>query len=224
MRTPVLFIHGTRTSSRIWKEQEEFLRSKGHEVASIDLPAHGVNTDQTFSLQGSYDLIAESIARFDTPPVLVGMSLGGYVALGYAAAPGALESPIAGLVVSACSTETKGKWVALYGKILRRLPLKTKLTEHGLLSWGVVSDMLAEVSQMSLIQNLKRVNVPLWVVNGRWDILRMGEFMSFRAANQQFTRKFIIANTGHDVNYNTHAYNRVLQGFLAHLQRSVSPV
>lgn len=219
---PVVFIHGTRTSSLIWAEQEVFLREQGHEVVAVDLPGHGANMHLPFTLQGSYDVISAAVDTFDTPPVLVGMSLGGYIALGYAASPAGQDAKLSGLVVSACSTETKGAWVNLYGKILRRLPLKTKLTEHGLLSWSVVSDMLAEVSQMSLIQNLKQISVPLWVVNGQWDILRLGEFMSFKAANRNFTRKFIVANIGHDVNYNTHAYNKILQRFLVALPRTVS--
>ena len=62
------------------------MRQLGHPCATVDLPGHGASTDPRFSVRAAFDAIDEAVQGFDTPPLLVGLSLGGYTSLAYAAA------------------------------------------------------------------------------------------------------------------------------------------
>jgi pimeloyl-ACP methyl ester carboxylesterase len=109
----VIFVHGVRTSSAIWTEQLAHVRAAGHLAVAVDLPGHGSRHLERFSLQRAFDLLDDAAAGFPVgiPVVVVGMSLGGYTALTYAATR---PARLAGIVACACSSDPKGKPVALY--------------------------------------------------------------------------------------------------------------
>lgn len=219
-RTPVVFIHGTRTSSKIWTAQENFLNELGYPTKSIDLPGHGTRSHQTFTLDNAYQVIDEAIAELDQPVLLVGMSLGGYVSLGYAARN---EAKIAGVLAAACSAETKRQGVLFYRLFSQKLSHAAKKVRIALSArpstkpdWAVVTDMLNELGRMSSLDNLVKITVPVWLVSGRWDFLRVNE-RRYLAARPQ-TKKFIIDGAGHDVNLHAPlAFNRTLVNMLSSL-------
>ncbi|AEG43605.1 alpha/beta fold hydrolase [Isoptericola variabilis] len=117
----VVFVHGMRTSSAIWAHQLEHVRDAGHPAVAVDLPAHGARYDERFSLTRAFEVIDEAVESFDGRPVaLVGLSLGGYTSLGWAARHASDGgAPLAGIVAAGCSSDPRGKPVALFRDVAR---------------------------------------------------------------------------------------------------------
>lgn len=119
-RPGVVFVHGMRTSSAIWQSQVDHVQRAGHEAVAVDLPAHGARRSERFTMTRAFEVIdgAASSFRRGTPVVLVGLSLGGYTSLAWAAhrsAAGTDGGPeLAGVVAAACTTDPRGKPVALF--------------------------------------------------------------------------------------------------------------
>lgn len=118
----VVFVHGMRTSSAIWHQQLAHVRDAGHDAVAVDLPAHGDRRHERFSMARAFDIIDEAVASFGSAPVaLVGLSLGGYTSLGWAARHAASGSAghLAGVVAVGCTSDPKGKPVALFRDVAR---------------------------------------------------------------------------------------------------------
>ena len=81
---PVIFVHGTRSSAQVWERQVAALRARGIPALAIDLPGHGSRIGEIFTLEGAIAAIDDAVDSFDSAPVLVGHSLGGYATLAYA--------------------------------------------------------------------------------------------------------------------------------------------
>jgi pimeloyl-ACP methyl ester carboxylesterase len=99
---PIVFIHGTRLSRGMWAPQMSRL-SVAHRVIALDLPGHGDRADEPFTLNGAADSVAGVIDEAaGGRAVVVGLSLGGYVAMHLAA-----RSPdrVRGLVLAGATAE-----------------------------------------------------------------------------------------------------------------------
>lgn len=103
-RLPVILIHGLAASHHDWAYLDPALKEAGYTTYSLDLLGHGdgskpenVDEYQYKCLQEDFLSWMDSL-KLDTPPVLVGHSLGGYLALDCA-----LHSnrPISGLLLIA---------------------------------------------------------------------------------------------------------------------------
>ncbi len=85
---PLVFIHGLGGTIATWDGCVERLRDR-YETVAIDLLGHGVSPVPADPAQYTRDLaladIDEVLASLDVPAVLVGHSLGGYLALAHAA-------------------------------------------------------------------------------------------------------------------------------------------
>ncbi|MCL2455439.1 MAG: lysophospholipase [Micrococcales bacterium] len=206
---PVVLVHGTRTSSAIWSTQADALRNAGHVVHAIDLPGHGTRSDERFTFHGALAAIEDAVAAQPVPPLLVGMSLGGYTSLAFAARnPGVLS----GVVLSACSTEIAGKPLNLYRKVSSKVAGWWR--PDG--TWHVVTDMLAAMSGYSALADLRRLLLPVWLVNGRMDPLRLEERRMTAALPS--ARLHVLPGAGHDVNLHAPtAYTAILFDALAEL-------
>jgi pimeloyl-ACP methyl ester carboxylesterase len=87
MKQPLVFLHGSADSTRIWRLQlEHFTKDGKDKVFAIDLPGHGQRVD-TLSSEVSIQDYAEavrSIIKHELhvdQPVIAGHSLGGAIAL-----------------------------------------------------------------------------------------------------------------------------------------------
>ena len=188
------------------------LAAAGHPTAAVDLPGHGARADERFTLAGALATIDEAVTAQPVPPLLVGLSLGGYASLAYAAAH---QDKLAGVVLSGCSTEIAGKPLRLYRRVSSRIA--TWLRPQG--TWHVVADMLHAMHGYSALADLRRVLVPVWLVNGRRDPLRFGERAVLAA--HPWARLHVIPRAGHDVNSHAPAqYTAVLLGALAELRHA----
>ncbi len=106
----IVFIHGTRLTRKAWTAQMSGLSDEYRTIA-VDLPGHGTLADVPFTLSSATDRLAETIDReAGGTAIVVGLSLGGFVAMDLAA-----RSPerVRGLVIAGATAEPTG---------LRRLP------------------------------------------------------------------------------------------------------
>lgn len=81
----IVFVHGTRVTRAVWTPQMSGLADEFRTIA-LDLPGHGQRADEPFTLAGAADLVGRVIdADADGRAIVVGLSLGGYVAMDLAA-------------------------------------------------------------------------------------------------------------------------------------------
>jgi pimeloyl-ACP methyl ester carboxylesterase len=122
-RPTIVFLHGARLTGASWRPQVAALSKEFH-VLAPDLPGHGRAASQPFTIDTAAEAVTDLIASeaTDGRAILVGLSLGGYVAMTVAAR--APERVIA-LVVSGATAEPTGAralaYVALAG-VFRYVP------------------------------------------------------------------------------------------------------
>lgn len=119
---PVVFVHGAMMGRSVWRPQVDALADR-YRCISVDQPGHGTLRQQHFTIEAA---VANVVAAIDREAggraVLVGLSLGGYVAMTVA---GAYPERVRGLVISGCTREPIGLsrvGFHLYGLSLRVVP------------------------------------------------------------------------------------------------------
>ena len=108
---PIVFVHATRLTRGMWAAQVADL-SDAFRVITLDLPGHGVRATQRFTLDDAADAVGRVIDEAaDGRAVVVGLSLGGYVATHLA-----VRSPerVRGLVLAGTTAEPAGLKAAPY--------------------------------------------------------------------------------------------------------------
>jgi pimeloyl-ACP methyl ester carboxylesterase len=101
----IVFIHGTRLTRAAWSPQMADLAGEFRTIA-LDLPGHGACADEAFTLEGATDAVVRVIDdAAGGRAIVVGLSLGGYVAMEVAA-----RSPerVRALVLAGASMEPTG--------------------------------------------------------------------------------------------------------------------
>jgi pimeloyl-ACP methyl ester carboxylesterase len=134
--TPVLFVHGAYTAAWCW--DEHFLPSfaeAGYEATALSLSGHGDSPGREFldllSLDDYVRDVLEVMDSFDTPPVLVGHSMGGMVV------QKCLEVRQVPAAVFMASVPPQGLWASAVGLAMRKPDLMSEL--NSLLSGGSTS-------------------------------------------------------------------------------------
>ncbi|MBO3094173.1 alpha/beta hydrolase [Cellulomonas dongxiuzhuiae] len=196
---PVVLVHGLRASRTMWRAQVEALQRAGHPALAIDLPGHGERIAETFTWDGALQAVSDGVDEIGGPALVVGLSLGGYIAIAHAARhPG----QVAGLVAAGCSSRPypvvlRG-WEAAADRFFARLPdrgaaVNQVLVDRFLPAQGaadagaggfaldVVGDTMRAMRRADPLTDLARLDVPVWIVNGRFDHFR-GEERRFLAA------------------------------------------
>jgi pimeloyl-ACP methyl ester carboxylesterase len=105
-RPTIVFLHGTRLTGAAWAAQVAALGDAFHCLAP-DLPGHGQAAGVPFTLEGAASSVADLIEREarDGRAILVGSSLGGYVAMAVAAG---WPERVVGLALSGATAEPVG--------------------------------------------------------------------------------------------------------------------
>jgi len=101
--TTLVFVHGAVFQRQMWAPQRAALAEE-FRVVTVDLPGHGDRSPTDFDLAESVDVLGQLFEETG-PAVLVGLSLGGYVATAYT-----YDSPedVEGLVLSGSSANPVG--------------------------------------------------------------------------------------------------------------------
>ncbi len=196
---PIVFLHGIRLAGKIWEEHALALSDQFY-VVTPDLPGHGTLADLPFErgvINAFLAYIAETVT--ERPPVVIGYSLGGYVAMRYAAD---MPERTSGLLLTGCSTDIVGMRQKLYDlavsasgqvppEVLQRiltaffrftLPANVAKTiipfrfNHQV--FEASSKIAGGVEYSALLAGYKK---PVLLVNGKWDLL-------FRRDEAKFAR------------------------------------
>ncbi|MBT0994346.1 alpha/beta hydrolase [Cellulomonas sp. DKR-3] len=188
----VVLVHGVRTSRTMWRRQSEALARAGVPSVAVDLPGHGTRSDERFTLDGAVDAVADGVGGLGGRALVVGLSLGGYVAIAHAARH---PAQVAGLVAAGCCTRPRavlvGGWAVLARGIARLPDRGAWLNDAsaravlgadaaadlgaGGFSLDVMADVLREVATLDPVAELAHVDAPVWLVNGRYDHFRGDE-------------------------------------------------
>jgi pimeloyl-ACP methyl ester carboxylesterase len=188
-----------------------------------DLPGHGSRRDRAFTIADALAVATEALdALAPQPTVIVGDSLGGYLALALAARA---ARPLAGVVAGGCTFAIAGAGgmlarasgvaqdalVALVGErtaergvtaAMRRIatPAVADAVAAGGFRLASRGESLAELARHDTLADVRRIACPIVFVNGAWDWpLRSGEG-AFLAAARDGSR-VIVPRTGHGVGF-----------------------
>ena len=200
-RVPVLLVHGIRTSATMWRFQERRLRAAGHDVLAVDLPGHGTRLGEPFTVVAALAAIDAGVTALGGRVLLVGLSLGGYYAIEYAA-----RNPdrVLGLVAASCCALPREPLLSGYRLLargIRRLPdrglwlhnaaVRRFLPPQGardVLAGGVALDVmdagLRATGTLRPLAALAAYPGPVWLINGGLDHFRLHEARFLAACRQ----------------------------------------
>lgn len=199
---PIVLVHGAAWTRNMWLPQIEAL-SDEFRVLAIDLPGHGTLCKQPFQLATASQFIIDSLKeQTQERALIVGLSLGGYVAMACAH-----EHPqnISGLVLSGCCIDYRGVigfLSRLDSSLVTKLFSEQRLThmqEKSLrgqfpesviepqlkagFSWKAMPQTYRELASHDFHAMLHTFTGPTLVVNGENDKLnRKGEAELLKAA------------------------------------------
>lgn len=196
----LLLIHGSRLNAASWIPLEEALL--GRLVCDhLDLPGHGEARRTRFTIDGALDAVGEAVEALEPGShrvVLAGHSLGGYVAMEWAARH---QGVLAGLVLMGSTAQPSSRLAAVYrafGSALRAglvderrassimetdaaslrriIGVRTAaaVIERGP-GLAAIPDAWDAVIDGVDLQSLSQVDVPILAINGEFDQFRVGE-------------------------------------------------
>jgi pimeloyl-ACP methyl ester carboxylesterase len=225
--TPLLLIHGLPFQKGMWKPQLSAL-SKKFRVIAIDLPGFGESGAPRgeASMPAYADLIAAfcNSLRLDSL-VLAGHSMGGYIALEFAARHPAL---LRGLVMVSSRAIADTADVAANRRVMaerlktepadfvaeamlpkmlasdnRDLELRRQVRElmNPLRPEGIAHAQLAIATRRDFSAKLREIDTPALVVAGEKDMIAPLEEAGIIAANFRHGRLEVVENAGHMVSW-----------------------
>ena len=217
MVVQVVLVHGIRTSATMWRAQLEYLAARGNPVVAVDLPGHGSRMAEDFTLDGAFATIDEAVRDASTrgPVLLTGHSMGGLLCIEYVGAED--PPPVAGFIAASCTSIPRGAGLATYRLLARGfdslpdrgmwltdrmldriLPDETR-ADFGAGGYALDTQDIAQrsLSVLDLLAALRRIEVPLWFVNGQYDQLRVNEKLFTRIAPH--AELIVVPRTTHHV-------------------------
>ena len=196
---PIVFIHGLVTSARSWDACADALADR-YQTIAIDLPGHGDSPcpdddPEAFTRDAALADIDEVLASVGRPAILVGHSLGGYLALAHAA-----TRPNAARGVVAINTgpgfrdpEKREGWNARSRRNAHRFGVPEHVTDLNLQHDSVVMDRLASMATPTIV---------LAGGNDRPEYQGSGQYLERKMPD---ARLVVLDGGGHSMHEDTHA-------------------
>jgi pimeloyl-ACP methyl ester carboxylesterase len=221
----LVLVHGSQVSGAQWWRYARLL-GPDVDLVSPDLPGHGARRPETFTWDGALETIDAAVesAEPGVPVVLVGHSLGGYLAMAWASAH---PHRLAGLGLLGASAVPAGPGAAFYRALARvegrlgvdrmsraldrqfdwMLPaeLAAVLKEAGY-GFDAVPAAWAGVMDSCRPEMLAEVTAPVLLVNGQFDQLRVDARRYARAARSSPWVRVVTVRRGLHVFPLTHPY------------------
>ena len=153
---PIVFLHGMGTSAATWNRCMELLDDR-FTVVAPDLLGHGdspvLEDPAEYTRDRTLVDVDDILAGLDAPPVLVGHSLGGYLALAYAATR---PDAVSGVVVLNTGPgyrddAKREEWNARSRRNAHRFGVPEQVTTMNLQEDSVVMDRLADMTTPTLV-------------------------------------------------------------------------
>jgi len=239
MVVQVVLVHGIRTSATMWRAQVDYLQRRGNPVTALDLPGHGRRMTEEFTLESTFATIDRAVreAAEHGPVLLCGHSMGGLVSIQYVGAED--PPPVAGFIAASCTAIPRGIGLQTYRFLARRFDA---LPDHGMWIANRVLDKtlppetradfgaggyafdaqdvaLRSLSVLDLLAALRRIDVPLWFINGQWDQLRVNERLFMNVAKD--AELIVVPRTSHLVTaMRPQVFNALLEVAIATLEAS----
>jgi len=195
---PVVFIHGMGTSAQTWERCMDLLDDR-FTVIAVDLLGHGsspvLDDPAEYTRDRALDDLDVILGDLDRPAVLVGHSLGGYLALAHAATrPGAVR----GVVVLNTGPgfrdpEKREGWNERSRRNAHRFGVPEQVTTLNLQEDSVVMDRLAEMTTPTLV---------LAGGDDRPEYTGSGQYLERKMPD---ARLQVIDGGGHSMHEDTHA-------------------
>jgi len=209
----IVFVHGTRITKASWRPVTARLGDT-FRCVSVDLPGHGELADRPFTLDTAEHAVEAAIkAEGVSRAALVGLSLGGYVAMAVAArAP----ERVRGLVLAGCTAEPSGPAAGAFRLFAWALGTAPKGPLDALSTWLFRRRYPPEIAEpivaagfsrggAAAVRSLPRTTRfrdrllayggPILVINGDLDIVfRLGE-QSFLRSVPNVTRRTLRMTT-----------------------------
>ena len=208
---PVLLVHGIRSSSTMWRPVQPLLDQAGVRHALLDLPGHGVRRGEEFTIAACREAIEEGMAALGGDAVVAGLSLGGFLSLNWAAHT---ANPPLAVLAASCSVQPRGLPLRAYqgaAHVFAQLPDEGRAVNDLAARWVLGPDAAADLNEdvafevmvpalramaaVHPLEDLARIEVPVWLVNGTWDHFRLEERTFLRAV--RFGRLVRIPRAGH---------------------------
>ena len=226
----IVFVHGAAFTRAMWQPQLAGLADAFH-VAAFDLPAHGSRAAEPFTLDSALASLDEAVAAVGGCAVVVGLSLGGYVTMAYAAAH---PARVAGLVLCGCAIDYRlwGRLSAVDARLSLRLLGEQRLrqlqerTLRQMLPAAQAERQLAagfyframpavyhELARHDFRRLMRQFSGPVLIVTGEGDRLNRRATPKLVAATKQ-GRTAVIPQAGHGVNLEQpERFNALVRGF-----------
>jgi pimeloyl-ACP methyl ester carboxylesterase len=228
----IVLVHGAAVNRKMWAVQLARLADE-YRVIAPDLPGHGGRGGTRFRLDAAAREIGDLLAQAAPErALLVGASLGGYVAI---VAAHQRPDVVSGLVLAGCSTSLRGLtglYLRVVGVIIARLLDERRLTRalerrlrrmmpadlaDSVIAAGThpraLGEVFAEIAGKDFAALLRQLPMPVLVVNGERDrAMRRGE--AALVASLQWGTLRVIPSAGHAVMLERPAeFNDVLRNF-----------
>jgi pimeloyl-ACP methyl ester carboxylesterase len=226
-----VFVHGIGMTRAQWLPQVRDL-SDSYRTIAMDLPGHGTLAPSKFSLASATEQLGAVIDAAAAGRALVaGVSLGGFVAMEYAATH---AENVAGLILTGCSANPRGvlsvipptlalftramgqRWLTFVNQVNFRVRYGDELAKQQLEAgffFKATQEALWQLRGRDFRRKLAGYPGPTLILNGERDVMYRIQELNFLVSAQD-ARLQLVRGAGHVANLeDPAAYNRAVRRF-----------